>query len=161
MSVLLVAPRALVVAAALALVGGGVAAWKLQGHTAAKSSTPVATAARGDVVVTVGGVGRIGEATPAAQISLPSSGSAGAAGGSAAPATPGPAPASSSPGVSSPDAVFPHTSGRVSRLLVSPGQHIAAGRPLAVLDDGGNATGVVLQAQNELATALVELQQKR
>jgi multidrug efflux pump subunit AcrA (membrane-fusion protein) len=38
---------------------------------------------------------------------------------------------------------------------------VAAGEPLALLDDGGSAAGAVLQAQNEVATVQLELRQKR
>ncbi|MGB2953133.1 MAG: efflux RND transporter periplasmic adaptor subunit, partial [Gaiellaceae bacterium] len=56
---------------------------------------------------------------------------------------------------------FPHASGRVSRVLVVPGQRVIAGQPLALLDDGGSAAGAVLQARYDVATALVELRQKQ
>ena len=59
------------------------------------------------------------------------------------------------------DAVFPQVAGRLSKFLVAPGKHVAAGEALALLDDGGTAAGAVLQAQNELATAQLELRQKR
>ncbi|MDQ2909418.1 MAG: efflux RND transporter periplasmic adaptor subunit [Actinomycetota bacterium] len=155
-------PRALLLGAVLAAAaGGGFAVWKLHGTSAAKVSAPVATATRGDVIVSVGGVGRIGEARPTSQISLPSTAGSSSSGAAAPASAPGAAAPSTSGGVSSADAVFPHTSGRVSRLLINPGEHVTAGQPLAMLEDGGSAAGAVLQVQAEIATALVELQQRR
>ena len=149
--------RALVGFALVAAIGIVLTVWRLQSGTAAEGSS-VATASRGDISVSVGGVGRIVEARASAQIAVPAS-SAGSPGA----ASPG-APAGSSGGgpSSAPvDAVFPRAAGRLSKFLVAPGRRVAAGEPLALLDDGGTAAGAVLQAQNELATAQLELRQKR
>jgi HlyD family secretion protein len=156
--------RVLVWLALVTLVGIGIASWWLQSSTAAEPSSGVITARRGDLVVWVGGVGRIVQAGPSAQIAVPATGGSGAAGSGTgtgsggAPVAVGPGGGSSSAPA---DAVFPRASGSVSRLLVAPGQHVGAGEALAYLDDGGVAAGALLQARNELATALVELRQKR
>jgi RND family efflux transporter MFP subunit len=134
----------------------GVAVWHLQGGAAAEASTLEVTATRGDLVVSVGGVGRIVDArssglvvpaTGGGAVSGAPSGASGATGGGAATA-----PA---------DAVFPHASGHVLGYLVVPGQQVVAGQPLALIDDRGTAAFSVAQAQNNLATALLELRQKR
>jgi HlyD family secretion protein len=124
--------------------------WGLQGGSAAAEDAPAATATSEDLVVSVGGVGRIVQATAARPIATPSpaSGSGTAASGSTSAEAP-------------PDSVFPRTSGRVSKFLVGPGDLVVSGEPLALLDDGGAAASGVRQAQNDLATALVELRQKR
>ena len=138
--------RALVLFAVVAAVGIGIGVWRLQsGTAAAPESPPVAKATRDDVILSVGGVGRIVEARASAQIALPTTAGGGAAGGASASA----------------DAVFPRTSGRVSRFLVAPGRRVTAGQALAMLDDGGAAAAAVTQAQNDLATAQLELEQKR
>src|SRR3989442_12130659 len=76
-------------------IAAGVALLQLQGGGASRAATPVATATRGDVVVSVGGVGRIAEAKVASQISVPgaSAGSGSAGGSAAARGTSGPPPA--------------------------------------------------------------------
>lgn len=148
-------------------IAAGVAVWQLRGGSAPHAATPVATATRGDVVVSVGGVGRIAEAKAASQISLPgaSAGSGSAGASTAAGGTSGSPPSASTStggsGSASADSVFPRTSGRVSRLLVSPGRQVTDGQVLAILDDGGSAAGAVLQARYDVASALVDLRQKR
>jgi multidrug efflux pump subunit AcrA (membrane-fusion protein) len=122
----------------------------LGGGSAAAEDAPAATAARGDLVVSVGGVGRIVQARASRPITTPAPAGGSTAG--SAPATPTEAP---------PDAVFPRTSGRVSRFLVAPGDLVVVGGPLALLDDGGVAAAGVEQARNDLETAQVELRQKR
>jgi HlyD family secretion protein len=144
--------RALALAALVAL-GVGLSVWRLQGGAAAPEDVPTAAAAEGDIVVSVGGVGRMIQAKASGPIATPSpTGTGAAASGSASSSSSGEAPAG---------AVFPRTSGRVSRLLVGPGEVVAAGQPLARLDDGGAAAAAVKQAQNDLATAQLELRQKR
>ena len=59
----------------------GVGLWQLSTGSA-PASTPVARAVKQDLVVSVGGVGRIVQSTSPAQISVP--GSAGSSGGGAA-----------------------------------------------------------------------------
>ena len=122
----------------------------LRGGSAAANDAPAATATRADLVVSVGGVGRIVQAKASRPIATP-----------AAPAGTSTAPAPATPTEAPPDAVFPRTGGRVARFLVAPGDLVVAGAPLALLDDGGVATAGVEQAQNDLATAQVELRQKR
>jgi HlyD family secretion protein len=108
-------------------------------------------ATRGDVVVTVGGVGRIVESGLANEINVPSSTAAATAGSGA----------TSTPTSTSATSVFPQTSGTVVRFLVVPGQRVAAGQALALLGDRGTSASAVSQAQNDVATAIGELKQKR
>jgi RND family efflux transporter MFP subunit len=150
-------------------VGIGLYIWMLQGSSsAAPASTSVTRAVRGDLVVTVGGVGRIVQAARSAQITVPAAAGGNTSAGSAASAS------SNAPGASGQagggaggataapaDAVFPRASGHVVRFLVHPGQRVVAGQPLALVDDGGSAAAVTKQAGNDLATALLELLQKR
>jgi multidrug efflux pump subunit AcrA (membrane-fusion protein) len=149
-------------------IAAGVAVLLLQGGSAPRAAPAVAIVTRGDVVVSVGGVGRIAEAKAASQISVPGAAAGGgsATGSTAAGGTSGSPPSASSTstgasGSASADSVFPRTSGRVSRLLVFPGRQVKAGQPLATLDDGGTAAGAVLQARYDVASALVDLRQKR
>ena len=139
--------RALAVLALVAAIGAGITVWQLQGEAVAKESLPVVKATRGDLVLSVGGVGRIVEAAAPAQTTGAQPAGSGAASGSG-----GSAPAG---------AVFPRSAGQIARLLVSPGQRVVAGQPLARLDDNGSAAAAVEQARNELATARLELAQKQ
>jgi multidrug efflux pump subunit AcrA (membrane-fusion protein) len=152
---------ALAVAAAI-----GISVWKFQSGAAAPASPlPVVSAIRGDVIVTVGGVGRIVQARGVAQVVVPTAVGGGAAtsgsaaGGSAAAG--GAAPSTGNSGSAPADAVFAHASGHLSKLLVTPGQRVSAGQVVALIDDAGSSLAAVKQAQNDLATARVELQQKR
>ena len=141
--------------------GTGIGVWKLSAGTA-PASTPVARAVKGDLVVSVGGVGRIVQASTSTQISVP-----GAAGGGGAMATaasgPGsPAGNASGGATSAPaDGVFPRTSGRIVRFLVAPGDHVVAGQKLALLDDASTAAAAKALARNDVETALLEVLQKR
>jgi HlyD family secretion protein len=140
----------------LFLVALAFAVWGLQNPTAAEEDPTTAEATRGNMVVSVGGVGRIVQAKAPGAIARPSSGGTGGTGtgGTGAGAGSGSADAPA-------DAVFPRTSGQIKRYLVKRGQRVVAGRPLAVLDDGGVAASGVRQARNELATAQLEMRQKR
>jgi HlyD family secretion protein len=131
----------------------GFLVWGSQGGTAAQADAIVARAERGDIVVTADGVGRIVQARGPALIARPSGGSASGSGGSGA----GGAATPDTP----PDAVFPRASGQLERYAVRRGQRVRAGQVLAVLDDGGAAAAAFRQAKNEIATAQLELKQKR
>lgn len=133
----------------LAAVGIGIAVWRVQSNASASSTAllPSFKVTRADLVVSVGGVGRIVEKDGSAQITIPS----GSTSGSGAVGTTSTAPA---------DAVFPRGNGHVARLLVAPGQRVAAGQVLAVLDDGGSAAAAVAAAQADLNSAQVELEQR-
>jgi multidrug efflux pump subunit AcrA (membrane-fusion protein) len=141
--------RALVPLGLVPVVVGAIILGLHGGGPAAAEDAPAATAEREDLVVTVGGVGRIVQAKAAKPIATPSA-AAGTTGTSGS--TPTEAP---------PDAVFPRAAGRISKFLVAPGALVVSGQPLALLDDGGAAASGVRQAQNDLSTALVELRQKR
>jgi multidrug efflux pump subunit AcrA (membrane-fusion protein) len=135
----------------LALLGIGIATalvvWPLEGGGGGAPTEPMAKAVRGDVVLSVGGVGRIVSAraaNPAAVPSAPSQSSTSAP-------TPAAAPANS---------VFAGAIGRISRYLVAPGERVSAGQPLAVLDDSGASATALDQARSDLETARLELQLK-
>jgi HlyD family secretion protein len=144
--------RALAVAALVGAALVGAAVWMVQsGQSASAPDVSTVTATRGDVVVSVGGVGRIVTGN-VASIEVPSSGgssAASASGSTSASSTSAPA-----------DAVFARATGHVARLLVKPGQHVTAGEPLALLDDDGASEAAVQQAQLDLETARIELGQK-
>ena len=127
----------------VAAVVTAVGVWRLQSGTAAAVATPGLKVTRGDLTVTVGGVGRIVQAGEPTQLP-PAAGSSTAAAGE----TPG-------------SAVFPRASGQVTEFLVAPGDRVAAEEPLALLDDGGVAAGAISQARIDLETAKLERQQKR
>jgi HlyD family secretion protein len=133
----------------------GFAVWGSQGGTAAQADPATAIAERGDLVKSVGGVGRIVQARASGLIARPSSGGTG---GSGSGSGSGSAAASAD---TSPDAVFPRTSGRIKRYAVRRGQRVVAGQVLAALDDGGAAASAVRQARNALSTARIELRQKQ
>jgi RND family efflux transporter MFP subunit len=137
--------RTLFVLVLAAAVGTGIAVWRLQTDASASSSAllPTVKVTRADLTVSVGGVGRIVQADASSQILVPT-GSASSGGSSLAPG----------------NAIFPTASGHVSRLLVAVGQRVAAGQPVAVIDDGGAAAAVVEQAQNDLQAAELELRQR-
>ncbi|MDX6610207.1 MAG: HlyD family secretion protein [Solirubrobacterales bacterium] len=162
-----------VLAAAAAAVGLPLATQNSGGPKQAAGT--FATVGRGVVDKTVGGVGHVTTLTGAALLSVPStfSSSAGAGGtGVGSSASTGTSPATTT-GTSSTaaatagstpapaDAVFPTVTGYVSRLFVHPGEKVSAGQPVASISDGGASVGAVLQARNELATARLELAQKR
>jgi HlyD family secretion protein len=140
--------RVLAVTALVGFVLIGAAIWMAQsGQSASAPDTSTVTATRGDVVVTVGGVGRI-VTGPVSAIELPSSGSS-ASGSTSTSSTSAPA-----------DAVFARATGHVAQMLVKPGQHVTAGQPLARLDDDGASEAAVQQAQLDLETTQIELAQK-
>jgi len=135
----------------VALLGAGVAtalvAWSLKDAGGSATAVTTANAVRGDVILTVGGVGRI--------VSARSANTAGAAASAAQSST-----GSATPAAGTPDAVYASASGRVARYFVAPGQRVSAGQPVAVLDDGGAASVAVGQARSDLEIARFELRQK-
>lgn len=143
-----ITPRRTLVA--LVLLGAGVTTalvvWPFNGGGGGATAVPTAKAARGDVVLTVGGVGQIVSSRSANPIAVP--------------APPG-AASGSGPAAAPVDAVFATASGHLAQYLVAPGERISAGQPLAVLDDGGAAAVALVQAGSDLETARLELQLKR
>jgi multidrug efflux pump subunit AcrA (membrane-fusion protein) len=117
---------------------------------------------RGDVSVTVGGIGHVTTLTGAARLAVPSSSSAAVAAspGSRSGAT-GSGAGASSPREAPVDAVFPAVAGHVTQLLVAPGQRVLAGQPVARLADDGTIAAATLQARADVSTARLELAQKR
>jgi multidrug efflux pump subunit AcrA (membrane-fusion protein) len=135
--------RVLLLCAFAAWVGAGIGVLQVRGGNAeAAAAVTTFRATRGDLVVSVGGVGRIVERGASTQVAVPS-GPGGS--GSSAPA----------------DAVFARASARVRKLLVVPGQQVEAGDPVALLDDGGTTAATVKQAGSDLAIAELELRQKQ
>ena len=129
--------RALIWFAVVAAIAVLVGVWRLQGSAEAQASQTTATATRGPIVVTVGGVGQIVDGLSGQS----SSGSSTTGSGASTP----------------PNAVYPTAGGTVSNVLVTPGQKVVAGQTLAVIDDGGTADSAAAQAQIDLETALLEL----
>jgi multidrug efflux pump subunit AcrA (membrane-fusion protein) len=124
------------------------------GHTPS-SSLATATAVRGDILSTVGGLGRVVVARQSTQVTVPT-GTSGSASSSSSPAT-SPGGQSAAP----PGAVFATSVGHIAQYLVSPGQRVAAGQPIALLDDGGTTATAMQQARSDLASARLELAQKQ
>lgn len=153
--------RVLVIPVALA-VGTGIGVWQLSADSA-PASTPVARAIKGDLVVSVGGVGRIVQAGAPEQITVPGGPSGGAAAAAASSGGAGGTGTTTSGGAASApaDGVFPRTSGRIVRFLVKRGDHVIAGQKLALLDDASTAAAATALARNEVETALLEVVQKR
>jgi HlyD family secretion protein len=129
--------RALIALAVAAAALVGLIVWRSQGSAEAQASQSLATATRGPIVVTVGGVGQIVDG-----LSLNSAAPTTSTSGSASQAA---------------NAVYPSASGTVANVLARPGQKIVAGQTLAVIDDGGTASSAAAQAQIDLETAMLEL----
>ncbi|MBM2821289.1 MAG: hypothetical protein HW413_35 [Thermoleophilia bacterium] len=132
--------RLIVFVVVLAAIGTVAGAWRLHGGTAEAAAPVGVNVTRGDLTVTVGGVGQIVQSGIGASTQP--------AGGAAA-------------GESSGFVVFPQASGQISVFLVTPGDTVAAGQPITLLDDGGLSAAGIRQAQVDLATAQLELRQKR
>ena len=116
------------------------------GEGSGSTALPTATATRGDVVLMVGGVGRIVSARSANPVPIPAPQASATTSGTAA------MPA---------DAVFASASGRIARYLVAPGERISAGQPVAVFDDARAAADALDQARSELDAARLELKLKQ
>jgi RND family efflux transporter MFP subunit len=149
------------------VVGGVV--WSSQRGTGSRAPQGTfVTVHRGDVAVTVGGIGHVNTLTGAAGLAVPASG---AAGGGASGATTGAAGGGSSSGAAASssggatqapaDAVFAPLAGHVRRLLVRVGDRVVAGQAIATLADDGTMASNLLQARSDLSTARFELAQKR
>jgi HlyD family secretion protein len=100
-------------------------------------------AVRDDIVVSVGGVGRIVQARAVTRAPDTSAATTGTSTGTQPPA----------------NAVYPTTAGTIRNYVVVQGQHVAAGQPLLQLDDGGAAAAAVKQADDDVASASLELTQ--
>ena len=138
--------RALLIGLALLVTGAGVAGWQLTGKVPTRAPVPTVVARRRDVAVTVGGLGKVVDVHAATHAFAPS-GSAGGSTGSSS------AAASASAG----RAVFPSAAGRVVSVLVAPGQRVALGQPVAVLDSrAANLNLVIAQASLDQARAQLE-----
>jgi RND family efflux transporter MFP subunit len=137
-------PRRIAVLAIVVALASGLAVWMLQPEASAESAMSIVAVENDDVVVEVGGVGRIVPARISAEISVPSSTASGT-GSVSAPA----------------DGVFARTTGHVVAFLVRPGERVRLGQPLARLGDGGASAADVRLAQIELATALIEQRQRQ
>lgn len=112
---------------------------------------------RGNVVVSVTGVGKVVEARSSLYTASGArgGGAGGGAGGSSS-------SQGSSAGTPAPaGAIYPGASGDLVKYMVTVGRSVRIGQPLASLDDHGVANAAAKQAANDLATAQVELRQKR
>ncbi|MEA2444620.1 MAG: HlyD family secretion protein [Thermoleophilales bacterium] len=159
--------RVLGIAAVLLAIGGG-AVWVLSpGGGSSAPAGQVVTVDRGEVAVTVGGVGHVNTLAGAARLAVPGSAAGGAssAGPSAAGGSGAGGGSTGSPGGGgtelAADAVFPAAAGHDKRLLDNAGQPVIAGQPIAVLADDGATAQAALQARNDLDTSRLELAQKR
>jgi pyruvate/2-oxoglutarate dehydrogenase complex dihydrolipoamide acyltransferase (E2) component len=153
--------RAIVALVAAGALAAGVVWSSQRGGGSPAAHGPVVAAGRGEVAVTVGGIGHVNTLSGAAQLAVPGSGSAAVGtnssiAGATTGATGGAASASTGA-----DAVFPDVAGHVRRLLVRVGDQVAAGQAIATLSDDGTFAAAVAQARNDLATARLELAQKR
>ena len=137
-------------ALALLVAVGGIALLRQRSHRTPRTAAVAVVATRGDIVVSVGGVGRIVDGRSANALVLP----AGSGGGAASAAG---TSASSAP----PGSVFPRASGSIARLLVASGAHVVAGQPIAVLDDRGASAAALRQSETDVASARAELRQKQ
>ena len=130
-------------AVVLAVAVGGV--WVVnQGAGASSKPGDVVTIDRGTISVTVGGVGRVATLTDAARQAVPTSGSG---------------TSTAAPAVS--EAVFSPVTAHVTALFIKVGDEVEAGERLAELADDGAAETAVIQARHELASAKLDLAQKR
>jgi RND family efflux transporter MFP subunit len=148
--------RTLVAAVLVLAIGIGITVWRLDSGTAAPTAFSFVRAEKGDVIVSVGGVGRIVQTGQASEILVPAGGTGG--GSSTGSGTSSP---SAAVGAVPADAVFPRAAGHLKTFLVQRGQRVRAGQALALLDDGGAAAAAYRLAKYDLATALLELRQKR
>ncbi len=119
-----------------------VVAWQLRGSSSQTASVPTATAVPGDVVVSVRALGKVVDARVTSRVVV---------------ATGAQATASVADG-SQP--IFPQIAGRVTALLVAPGQHLVAGQVIARLDSA-NARGNLVSAQASLDQARAQLEVDR
>jgi RND family efflux transporter MFP subunit len=131
---------------AVAAVAVLVVAFHFVGRGSAAEPPPTEKVSRDDIVVSVGGVGRVIQAGAVTRVPDAAT-SAGTSGGTSASSAP---PA---------NAVYPRTTGNVRKYLVVPGQRVAFGQPLLELDDGGAALAAVQLAEDDLAGARLELAQ--
>lgn len=120
---------------------------------APSSSIATVAAARGDILSTVGGLGRVVVARQATQVTAPS--------GTPASTSPSGAPSSGGQTSAPSGAVFATAAGHIAQYLVSPGERVAAGQPIALLDDGGTSSAAGQQARSDVASARLELAQKQ
>ena len=141
---MLMSPRLLVAAVAVLAIGS-VGAWNLtQSSEASAASAEVVTVSRGAVSVTVGGIGHVANLSDAARMAVPEIDSASGAAGS-----------------TTTDAVFARATGHVLELFVEVGDVVEADQELARIADDGTVRGSLIQARSELASARLDLAQKR
>jgi multidrug efflux pump subunit AcrA (membrane-fusion protein) len=154
---------------AIAVAIATVIVWS-QHRAGGPAATPpeLVTVARGDVALTVGGIGHVTTLTGAASLAVPAAASGGGSGGASGSTStsavgPGASPGAGTGGgsLAVADTVFASAPGHVRSVLVKPGDRVAAGQPVAQLADDGTIAGGVLQARSDLATARLELAQRQ
>lgn len=136
--------RFLVPAVALVVAAGGTYGATRGGESAA-AATETVTVERGDVAVTVGGIGKVSTLTEAARQAAAAVVSDTASGGGASSA--------------SIDAVFATAPGHVTALHVSVGEKVKAGQPIATIADDGTTRTAIIQAEHDLAAARLDVAQ--
>ena len=151
--------RRTIVGLGVALAVGAVAVAVVSTHGAhAPPPATLIAVTRGDVVVSVTGIGKAVEAR--SSLYATSSGRSGGTSGGGAGGSAG----TSGSGAGTPipaGAVFPGASGDLVKFVVAARQPVRIGQPLALIDDHGVADAAAKQARNDLATSRVELRQKR
>jgi multidrug efflux pump subunit AcrA (membrane-fusion protein) len=153
-------PRVLVLT--LLLAGAGVVTLVVVstgGGAPPKPPGELVSVVRGDVSETVGGIGHVTTLAGAARLAVPVSAPAGTSSPSTSSGKEGGAAGGSREAPA--DAVFPTVTGHVTELLVTQGQKVLAGQPVARLADDGTIATATVQARAELAAARLELAQRR
>lgn len=130
------------------VVTGLVLASALGGGNVSAASGETVAVERGNVMVSVGGIGRVTTLTEAARLAVPVNDS-------------GTAQASSSAGTGSAGVVFPQLTGNVTAVLVGVGDKVEPGQPVARITDDGTVRTSLIQARSDLAAARLDLAQKK
>lgn len=121
-----------------------------RGSGAPAPAPELVTAQRGEVAVTVGGVGHVATLISAARVAAPAADTGSGAKASSAAAL-----------ANTAEAVFATGTGQVTALFVRIGEVVEAGQPIARIADNGASDAALVQARSDLATARLELAQKR
>lgn len=131
-----------------AVVTGLLLASALGGGNVSAAAGETVAVERGNVVVTVGGIGRVTTLSEAARLAVPVNDS-------------GASQASSAASAGSAGVVFPQLTGHVTAVLVGVGDKVEPGQPVARITDDGTVRTALVQARSDLATARLDLAQKK